>query len=84
MTRLPVVGLVLAMLALGLWHDNSVYYVLWAMWQSLGILLTHLILRPAEGHVPPRAAWVAGAVSVYLWLSLTKPVVLQLMDLFST
>lgn len=83
-TRLPVLGLVLAMLALGLWHDNSVYYVLWAMWQSLGILLTHLILRPAEGHVPSRAAWVAGALSVYLWLSLTKPVVLQLMDIFLT
>jgi alginate O-acetyltransferase complex protein AlgI len=83
-TRLPLVGLLMAMLAMGLWHDNSAYYILWAVWQSLGIFLTHLILRFGSGLLPPKAGKVIGPISVYLWLTLTKPMVLQLLDLFSS
>jgi D-alanyl-lipoteichoic acid acyltransferase DltB (MBOAT superfamily) len=74
----------MAMLAMGLWHDNSAYYILWAVWQSLGIFLTHLILRFGSGLLPPKAGKVIGPISVYLWLTLTKPMVLQLLDLFSS
>jgi alginate O-acetyltransferase complex protein AlgI len=82
-TRLPGIGLLLAMLAMGLWHDHSLYYVLWAVWQSIGIFLTHAALRLPSEFVPPWAKRIIGLVSVCLWLSLTKPMVLSLLSLFS-
>lgn len=83
-TRLPIVGLLMAMLAMGLWHDTSTYYVLWALWQSLGIFLTHMVLRLTSDRQADRTGRAMGLVSVFMWLSLTKPVVLQFMDLFSS
>jgi len=82
-TRLPIVGLLMAMLAMGLWHDNSSYYVLWAVWQSLGILMTHVALRLPDSLLSARTVRVIGTMSVFLWLSLTKPMVLQFLDTFS-
>jgi len=83
-TRMPALGLLLAMLAMGLWHDTSLYYVLWAVWQSLGILLTHLVLRfysePRPGHF---WRWV-GPLSVIFWLTLTRPVVQLVLELLDT
>jgi D-alanyl-lipoteichoic acid acyltransferase DltB (MBOAT superfamily) len=79
-TRLPLLGLVLAMLAMGLWHDSSPYYVLWAMWQSLGIALTHIALRLVGDGGGGAAARALGTLSVMLWLSLTRPVVQQVID----
>lgn len=81
-TRLPLVALLLAMLAMGLWHDDSAYYVLWAVWQSIGIFLTHVILRLPLGFVPGRLRRIAGTLSVFAWLSLTKPAVLAVLDYF--
>ena len=83
-TRLPVVGLLLALLAMGLWHDNSAYYVLWAVWQSLGIYLTHVVLRLPGGLFSARTKRVLGSTSVFLWLSLTKPMVLQSLEFISS
>jgi alginate O-acetyltransferase complex protein AlgI len=82
-TRLPIIGLLMAMMAMGLWHDNSVYYVFWAVWQSLGIFLTHVALRLRGEWIPVKVKWMIGSLSVFLWLSLTKPVVLQILELFS-
>jgi alginate O-acetyltransferase complex protein AlgI len=79
-TRLPIVGLLLAMLAMGLWHDDSAYYVLWAVWQALGIYLTHVALRLPAEFLPGSAKRIIGTLSVFLWLSLTKPMVLSLLD----
>jgi alginate O-acetyltransferase complex protein AlgI len=83
-TRLPIVGLVLAMLAMGLWHASSAYYVLWAIWQSLGIFVTHMVLRLPGGSLHRNTKLLIGTTSVFVWLTLTKPVVLQLLDLFSS
>ncbi len=83
-TRLPLIGLLMAMLAMGLWHDNSAYYILWAIWQSLGIFLTHMALRLPGGFLPAPIGTVIGSVSVFVWLTLTKPMVMQLLDLFSS
>jgi D-alanyl-lipoteichoic acid acyltransferase DltB (MBOAT superfamily) len=83
-TRLPIVGLLMAMLAMGLWHDNSAYYVLWAVWQSLGIYMTHVAVRLPNGLIPVQTRPFIGPLSVFLWLSLTKPMVLQFLDLFSS
>ena len=83
-TRMPAVGLLLAMLAMGLWHDTSLYYVLWAVWQSLGILLTHLALRFYGGSRPALLWRWVGPLSVILWLTLTKPVVQLFLELLDT
>ena len=83
-TRLPIVGLLAAMLAMGLWHDNSAYYVLWAVWQSLGIYLTHRALRLPAGLLPAVATRFIGWFSVLAWLSLTKPVVMLVLEVIGS
>jgi alginate O-acetyltransferase complex protein AlgI len=77
-SRSALLGLLAAMLAMGLWHDSTVYYVLWGVWQSLGIALTHLARRLPIA-LPEQLAGVLGRLSVPLWLTLTKPVVLFVM-----
>ena len=79
-TRLPIIGLLLAMLAMGLWHDDSAYYVLWAVWQALGIYLTHVALRLPADFLPVLTKRIIGTLSVFFWLSLTRPMVLLLLD----
>lgn len=71
LTRKPVIGLLLAMLVIGLWHAFSLYYVLWAFWQSLGIILARLI----KGRGPSgRLAFAIGPLGVLAWLSAARPV----------
>jgi alginate O-acetyltransferase complex protein AlgI len=72
-TRSPVAGLGLSMLIVGLWHAFSTYYVLWAVWQSLGIILSRIMVT--------RGPTIPGWVSVILgplfnlgWLSAALPV----------
>jgi alginate O-acetyltransferase complex protein AlgI len=78
-SRNALVGLIAAMLAMGLWHETTLYYVLWAVWQSLGIALTHL-LRRFPVSLPERTARLLGWMSVPFWLTLTKPVVLFILE----
>ena len=82
-TRLPIIGLLMAMLAMGLWHDNTAYYVLWAAWQSLGIFMTHMALRLPVGSLPSWSLQLMGTLSVLLWLTLTRPVVMQILEFFT-
>ena len=79
-SRSALVGLFAAMLVMGLWHDNSAYYVLWGAWQSLGIALTHLSRRVPIS-LPAPLTGMLGWLSVPLWLTLTKPVVLLIMEI---
>ena len=70
LTRKPVIGLLLAMLVIGLWHAFSLYYVLWAVWQSLGIVLSRqLKVRLPDG----RFAQIGGPLAVLAWLSAARP-----------
>jgi len=69
---------------MGLWHDNSAYYVLWAVWQALGIYLTHLVLRLPAGLLPAAAGRFIGWFSVLAWLSLTKPMVLLVLEVIGS
>lgn len=72
LTRKPAISLIAAMLAVGLWHAFSIYYVLWAFWQSLGIILTRLAVGGVEHFELPRflsALWILG------WLSAARPVI---------
>ena len=82
-SRRPALGVVLSMLAMGLWHGSSAYWIGWGLWQGLGIVLT----RVAERHMPRRTAdvlggWVGsilGPVSVLAWLTLSRPVLVTLL-----
>lgn len=68
--RWPATGALVAMIAMGLWHDFSWYYLGWGLWQGLGIVLTQSLI--ADYH--QASAWLL-RLSVPVWLTLTKPVV---------
>lgn len=88
-TRNPVLGLLAAMLAMAVWHETSLYYVLWAVWQVLGIVGSRLFINSAPrrtaillqcfGPLPELASLsrvqsALGPVAVLGWLSLAQPV----------
>lgn len=75
LTRQPVLALMAAMLVIGLWHETSLYYVLWAVWQALGIFLSHV----APVKLPPRVAMIIGPIFVLAWLSAARPMVLAVL-----
>ncbi|WP_282608484.1 MBOAT family O-acyltransferase [Pelagibius sp. Alg239-R121] len=76
--RAPVIGVFAAMLVLGLWHETSAYYILWAFWQALGIVLTQLYLNREDPlrlqRLPALAKSVFGPLAVLIWLSGARPV----------
>lgn len=75
-TRSPLAGLVLALLAIGLWHEFSLYYLLWSFWQALGVVLTRLAAaRLPLARLPERVRAVLGPLTVLGWLSLARPVI---------
>jgi len=83
-TRNAFVGLALAILAIGLWHEFSIYYVLWSIWQVLGVVLTRVALqRLPIARVPEPARAVLGPLSVLFWLSLARPVINSATEIFA-
>ena len=86
LTRSPVVGVTAAMLAIGLWHETTMYYVLWALWQAMGIVLTRTVIFVAKNHSHMRIkipiSSVFSPVFVLGWLSLAHPVVTRFLELF--
>jgi alginate O-acetyltransferase complex protein AlgI len=82
LSRSALVGLFAAMLAVGLWHEFSAYYVLWAGWQVLGVVLTRLAMRHfGFDRVPSGVSAVFGPLFVLSWLSLARPVLSRLLEL---
>ena len=75
-SRSPVMGLIAAMIVIGLWHALSLYYLLWSFWQALGIILSR-----QAGHVwpPDRVPEFLRKPLILLgilgWLSLASPVI---------
>jgi alginate O-acetyltransferase complex protein AlgI len=76
-TRSPFWGLMAAMLVIGLWHEASVYYVLWSAWQVIGMVLNRqLVAWSSRRGWRLHARWQAclAPVCVLGWLSLARPV----------
>ena len=81
-TRNAFFGLVAAMLAIGLWHEFSAYYVLWSFWQVLGIVLTRWGNKLVNGDTFPRLLReTVPPLIVLAWLSLSRPVVERVLEL---
>jgi alginate O-acetyltransferase complex protein AlgI len=78
MTRSAFVGLLAGMVAMGVWHDLSAYYLLWAAWHAVGIAGNRLLERAAERRpalrLPAAAQAILAPVCILGWLSLAKPV----------
>ncbi|UOG91268.1 MAG: hypothetical protein L3K52_13815 [Candidatus Thiothrix sulfatifontis] len=85
LTRSPVIGLIAAMLVIGLWHESSVYYVLWALWQVIGIILTRLVKNMLNKNpkIHKNATKLAKLSPFYVlgWLSLANPVIAKILGL---
>ncbi|MEQ1498705.1 MAG: MBOAT family O-acyltransferase [Novosphingobium sp.] len=75
LTRNTAIGLVAAMLAIGLWHEISAYYVLWSVWQSLGVVLSRTVLPRLTVPVSPHLRAVLAPVAILGWLALARPVI---------
>lgn len=85
LTRSPVIGLIATMLVIGLWHESSVYYVLWALWQVIGIILTRLVKKMLNKNpkIHKNATKLAIFSPFYVlgWLSLANPVITKILGL---
>lgn len=83
-TRSPLTGLTAAMIAMGLWHETSGYYVLWSFWQVMGIVATRKIqdwwLRRGIPSLPGKISLVLGPICVFGWLSLAHPVLTRVLE----
>jgi alginate O-acetyltransferase complex protein AlgI len=81
-TRRPALGLLAAMLAIGLWHDTSLYYGLWSCYHAVGIAGTRLLRRarlaPSAGETDDRRSLAHRAMAAALllaWLAAARPVI---------
>ncbi len=81
MSRRPAVGAILAMIAIGLWHGATPYWVTWGIWQGLGLILTRVV--QSTGLLPEnsRATRVVGFSFVAVWLTLARPLSVTLLGL---
>jgi alginate O-acetyltransferase complex protein AlgI len=85
-TRRPFLGLAAAMLAIGLWHETSAYYVMWSAWQILGIALNRLLISSMISRglaLPGFAAKILSPFAILAWLSIAKPVIGLIEGLFA-
>lgn len=80
-TRSPVTGVLAATIVLGLWHETSVYYLLWAIWQAIGIIGSRA-LAPLYPALPWGLERLATPALMLGWLSLSKPVALEILKLW--
>ena len=80
--RSPLIGIFCAMLALGLWHETSLYYVMWGPYQALGVALSHLYGKAGDplllARLPRHLKAVLAPVSVLAWVSSAQPVITSL------
>lgn len=82
--RSPVAGVFCAMLVLGLWHETSWYYFLWALYQATGIVLSQIYIsvrkRLGVPEVPRPIVAVIAPLAILAWLAGAKPVIAQLVE----
>ncbi len=79
LTRRPVPAVLAALIVLGLWHELSLYYFLWGIWQALGIVLSRFASRRLEawGVILPDnpGAQLLRFACIFSWLTLAQPMI---------
>lgn len=73
-TRRAEIAIFASAIAMGLWHGTSVYYVLWGIWQGLGIVFAYVMVNLTWGPLARQLKPLVLRLMVPFWLSLTKPV----------
>lgn len=73
-TRRAELAIFAGAIAMGLWHGTSTYYILWGIWQALGIIITYLMINAGWGVLKSEIKPPCMRLLVPVWLSLTKPV----------
>ena len=86
--RSPLLGIAAALLVLGIWHQTSVYYVAWAVWQTAGIVLTHAYVRLGDPlrirRWPGAVLAIVAPVAILAWLSGARPAIAFLLGVSPT
>lgn len=83
LSRSPLLGVLLAMLAMGIWHETSLYYVLWAAWQAFGIAINRFYQTLEDplrlGVLPAPLSGLVCRLLVFGWLTAARPVILEIL-----
>lgn len=75
LTRSPVIGVIAAMLVIGLWHEFSVFYVFWAFWQAGGIILSRQAGKFVPlSSLPAPIRQITVFAGILGWISLARPI----------
>jgi len=79
-SRQPFLAISIAMLAMGLWHEVSVYYMLWGFYHAIGIAICRVFQRGTANLAPPffdSFSWrTASRVLTFSFLFAGPPVIL--------
>jgi alginate O-acetyltransferase complex protein AlgI len=84
-TRRHGLALLAAMLVMGVWHEVSVYYVVWGVYHASGIVLCRklqglrLVHRLSDRH--PGVMMAAARCATFAWLAGSAPVVSRILEL---
>ena len=73
-TRRAELAIFAGAIAMGLWHGTSAYYILWGIWQALGIIITYVMINGGWRALRYEIRPAYMRLLVPVWLSLTKPV----------
>ncbi len=65
-SRMPWIAVIISMLVLGLWHEFSLRYILWAVFHGVGIILWDSILRFSPIKMPKRMNLISRIFSTFV------------------
>lgn len=77
-TRNPWLGVFTAMLAMGLWHETSVYYVLWGLYHAVGLVLSRWLAVNDPMGMRALPSWLQSSLSriaTFGWLIAGMPII---------
>jgi alginate O-acetyltransferase complex protein AlgI len=85
-TRNQFMALVLAMIIMGLWHEASLYYILWGGYQALGIAIVRAYEKNKRYFktyffTPKILNRILSIILTFFWLVSGRPIILYLISM---